>query len=259
MFQLVLLSLLAALVSSASTAHFVILGKSPKPALDDTHFILLERRETFWTLPTTNINDPDKVEEAVARATFQTVEIDSSHVKKLQASCHDLVLVVGNRRSINPLLTEVELNRLDYLNPMVRELRWVQYSETLFSFNNNFVNCQCLNIIKAIGSCYLALSSFTLNILNNQLILGSIFELIIGGTNPHFETRSILPPHSPEPAIRRQDFIIASKTVENEKFWYFFNYNGKITLSMVSNVSSTREYHEKHQKSLACDIPRLVT
>ena len=233
-------------------AHFILLAKHRQ--YDENHFILLERREHLWALPHVKASPEDlKTDEgvlkSVARASFNMVPIDPQRrVVKFDiktdagnTQAKEMVFAAMSSREVNTLLLEHELNRLNALNPNVRELRWVEFNPAAFAGKNNFVDTQCLSIEEKIGPCALALNNFSIAVLSEVLLLS--YETIGDGV-----VSLNLAHGSVEPNVIPLHFMIASKYVKNQIYWNFVEQNGSYTFPLVPNVNSSKDYRLKVQK-----------
>ena len=249
----------SALASAASPAkidtHFILLAKHSK--YDENPFILLERREHLWELPHVQAKADELKTEAgilkyAALASFNMVPIDPQRTAKFDNQGKEMVFAAKSERDVNPLLLELELNRLKALNPEVRELRWVEFSTTAFANNNSIIDGMCLSIDDQIGSCGLALNSFTTKVLSDCSVLTNIGAIVNNVRIPQgIESLDVV--RDAEPNVIPQHFMIASKNVNFQNYWYFLEENGSYHLPLVPDAKSSQDYSEKVQQHFQLD------
>ena len=244
-----LYSVLAA-SSAQINAHFILLAKHLK--FPEKDFILLERREHLWELPHVSTNaDYLKTDagllESVSRATFRTVPINPQHVEKFDVQGKEMVFLAWSEREVNSLLLEHEVNRLNALNPQVRELRWFEYNVDAYKNKLNFIETQCLSIEEKVSPFVLAFNDFSIKVLRHISVVSRI-NSIISGLNVGYWVESLNLVRGAEPSVERRDFMIASKYVKFQHFWYFVEQNGSYTLPQVPGVNSANDYHAMVQQ-----------
>ena len=251
-------------------AHFILLAKHPKYAGKD--FILLERREHLWELPHVKaIAEELKTDagllDSVARASFRMVPVDPQRVVKFDVTTDfgntmsktqikEMVFAVMSGREVNLLLLEHELNRLNALNPDVRELRWIEFNPTKFASGKNIVEAQCLNITDVIGPCALALNNFSISVLSDMSLQANIKLFLSDQTISDAVVSLKVTREVAEPNVTPLHFMIASKRgknialsgIEGRNFWYFVRQDASHTFPLVPDVNSSMDYPVKVQE-----------
>ena len=242
-------------------AHFILLAKHPEHTGSD--FILLERREHLWELPHVKAHDDNPMSDAgllksVARASFKTVPIDPQRVFKFEvifdgenksdSQANGMVFVAMSGREANPLLLDHELNRLNALNPDVRELRWVEFKQAAFVKKNNIAQTKCLGSDGKIRPSMLALNNISIDFLSSKSVGIYINHLLSDQQVIDDTVQSFNLVRRAEPSVIPRHFMIATKLVKYEHFLYFVEQNGSYTFPLIPKVTSSKDYAAKVQQ-----------